>query len=410
MLKHEEALSSPEKRSAGLNALALTLFFSHRLEEMEARADEALAAANCAGSEERRIETMALIALKHLCYGELAEAKPILDDIIQTARAINHRPALSAGLTWRGGLHFFQTEYERAIDCETEARQLASELRDGFLLLTSMFFLGLSQGNLGRMSAALSTLTEAIEMARRNGDFFWFPRMPNCIGWIHRELQDFEGALKHDQEGLDVGRQYHVLEAEANSLINLGIDYTHSGKTEETMSAFHEARDIFKRDAWFRWRYNIRLQAATAEHWLRQGDRAKAREFAERLLDTANQYEAHKYIAVAHGLMARIAIAGGDTRAVESEFIAALAELQEYPAPLVTWRICAALGRLKVTLGDSSGARDAFGRAAEIVNECAANVADANLRATFLNSDAVREVMTGTSRESTTFATPVEGP
>ena len=203
LLKYQEGLSSPEKEAATLNALALTLFFSHRLEEMEARADEAVAAAKRAGSEELRVMTMALMALKHLCYGELAEAKPIGDDVIRSARAINHKPALASGLIWRGCLHFFQTEYERTIELEIEGRRLATELRDAFLLLTSMFFLGLSQANLGRMSEALATLNEAIQMAGRNGDSFWFPRMPNCIGWIHRELQDFAGALKYDQEGLE---------------------------------------------------------------------------------------------------------------------------------------------------------------------------------------------------------------
>ena len=401
MLKQQETLGSAEKQAAALNALALTLFFAHRVEEMEARAGEALAAAKRAGSEELRNQTMALMALKHLCYGELAEAKPIGDEVIQTARAIKHKPTLAHGLIWRGCLYFFQTEYERTIEVEIEGRQLASELRDGFLLLTSMFFLGLSYGNLGRMSDALATLNEAIQMAGRNGDSFWFPRMPNCIGWIHRELQDFDGALKHDQEGLEVGRQHHVLEAEANSLINLGIDYTHSGKIEETISAFHKVRDIFERDAWFRWRYNIRLHAAMAEHALRRGDTAKAREIAERLLDTAGKCEVHKYIAVAHKLMAQIAVAEGNTNAAEVEFAAALEELQKYPVPVVTWRIYAELGRLKSSLGDLSAARAAFARAAEIVDGIATNVADAGLRETFLNSDAVRVVMTGAIKQAT---------
>jgi serine/threonine protein kinase/tetratricopeptide (TPR) repeat protein len=401
MLKHQDALGSPEKRSAALNALALTLFFSHRLEEMEERTTEAMAAAKRAGSEELRLQTMALMGLKHLCYGELTEGKSVLDDIIQTARAINHKPTLAAGLVWRGCLYFFQTEYERAIEIETEARRLASELRDGFLLLTSMFFLGLSRGNLGRMSEALTTLTEAIDMARRNGDLFWYPRMPNCIGWIHRELQDFEGALKHDQEGLGVSRQHHVLEAEANSLINLGIDYTHSGKTDETISAFDEVRDIFKRDAWFRWRYNIRLEAAAAEHWLRQENLSKAREFAQRLLDTANRYEVHKYIAVAHQLIAQISIAAGDTAGGESELMAALEELRKYPVPVVAWKTYAELGHLKSNLGDFSAARDSFARAAKIVNACTANINDASLRETFLNSHAVREVMAGATKSAT---------
>jgi serine/threonine protein kinase/tetratricopeptide (TPR) repeat protein len=395
MLKQVELTGSLEQKAAGLNALAATLFFSHRLEEMAARADQALAAAKALGSERLRLETMCLMGLKHLCYGEVEVARPILEDVIESARAINHQPALAAGLVWRACLYFFQTEYERAIEYATEARQLASELRDGFVLLTSLFFLGLSHGNLGRMSTALATLDEAIRMAGRNGDKFWFPRMPNCIGWLHRELQDFAGALEHDQHGVEVARQYHVLEAEANSHINLGIDHTHAGRGEETLAEFTEAREIFERDAWFRWRYMIRLEAATAGHWLRRKDLAQARTFAGQLLTTAQEYGAHKYIAEAHRLMARIAIADGDPAKAEQEFGLALDELRRYPVPLLEWRTHADLGRLKSKLGDPEAARKSFAQAAEIIKSCAATVTDEDLRATFLNSKAVQAVLAG---------------
>jgi len=400
MLKHLESSDSAEQKATALNALATTLFFAHRLEEMEMRADEALREAERAGSETLRLDTMCLMALKHLCYGELAQAKPILDDVIKSARAISHKPALLSGLTWRGCLYFFQTEYERTIQIEQEARQLASQLRDGFLLLTSMFFLGLSQANLGRMSEGKATLEEAITMAGRNGDQFWFPRMPNCIGWMHRELEDYEGAFKYDQEGLQVARQYHVLEAEANSLINLGIDHTYEGKPEQTVAAFGETRRIFERDAWFRWRYSIRLEAATAWHWLRQGDLEKATEYAERLLKTAEDYECHKYLAEAHRVKARISIAANDSAAAAPEFAAALAQLDQYPAPLTAWRTYADLARLQSTMGDSAAAQESFVRAAELVQEIAANVTDEDLRNTFLNSEAVREVVSAAANRA----------
>jgi tetratricopeptide (TPR) repeat protein/predicted Ser/Thr protein kinase len=395
MLKYQEPLGSPEKQAAALNALSLTLFFAHQLEELELRANEAVAAAKRAGSEELRLQTMALMSLKHLCYGELDLARPMLDELVETSRALKQKGPLAAGLIWRGCLYFFQTDYDRAIEVEIEGRQLASELRDGFLLLTSLFFLGLSKANLGQMSEALAVLDEAIRMARRNGDLFWHPRIPNCLGWIHRELQDFEGAFKFDQEGVAVGHQHHVLEAEANSLINLGIDYTHAGNNQETIAAFHKARDIFERDAWFRWRYNIRLHAAMAEHALRQGDTVKAREIVDRLLATATKYEVHKYIAVAHDLMAQIAIAEGNMTSAEAEFGAALAEFKQHPVPVVAWRIHADLGRLRSARGDSAGGREAFGQAAVIVNDIAANVSEATLRENFLASQAVREVMKG---------------
>jgi serine/threonine protein kinase/tetratricopeptide (TPR) repeat protein len=402
MLEQARKLQSLEQQTAALNAITNTLFFSHRMEEMAARAAEALELAEQAGSETLRLSTMSLIGLKHLCYGELVEAKPILDDIIQTARKLNFKPALLTALTWRGCLHFFQTEYERALELEIEAHRLALELRDGFHLLTSLFFRGLSEGNLGRMSAALSTLNEAIEKARRNGDLFWYPRMPNCIGWIHRELQDFEGALSFDQQGVEIGRQHHVLEAEANSWINLGIDYAHAGDAEKTVSTFQEVHQIFERDAWFRWRYNIRLQAATADHWLRQGNPAKGSEFAQRLLETASEHEAHKYIAVAHKLLAQTAIDDGDFAKAEKEYVAALEELKAYPAPLVAWKTYAGLGRLRTQVGDHSSAQEAFTQAAEIVGSIVNATTDETLRATFVNSEAVREVLKETGASGAT--------
>lgn len=113
-----------------------------------------------------------------------------------------------------------------------------------------------------------------------------------------------------------------------------------------------------------------------------------------------SRYEVHKDIAVAHKLMAQIAVAAGDPAGGESEFLAALEELRQHPVPVVAWKTYAELGRLKSSMGDASAARDSFARAGEIVNACAESVAEASLRATFLNSSAVREVFAGTNGSS----------
>src|SRR6185295_2922597 len=154
MLEQARVLDSLELQSTALNALTMSLFFSHRLDEMEVRAGEALEVAERAGSEKLRIDTSFLIALKHLCYGELKEAKVLLDDVLVTSRKLNHKPGMVSSLTWRACLHFFQSEYEQAITLAKDSLKLAGEVRDGFLMLTSFFFLGLSQGNQGKMSAS----------------------------------------------------------------------------------------------------------------------------------------------------------------------------------------------------------------------------------------------------------------
>jgi tetratricopeptide (TPR) repeat protein len=225
-----------------------------------------------------------------------------------------------------------------------------------------------------------------MEKARRNGDSFWHPRFPNCIGWIYRELHDFEAARKFDEEGVDIARRHHVLEAEANSLINRGIDCTYAGQRECTDEAFEEVKDIFARDAWFRWRYNIRLQAATAVHHLRQHELERAREYSERLEKTAREHGVHKYLAVAHQLMAESLVESGDLAGATERFNAALAELKDYPAPLVAWKVHAGIARLKSQAGDATSAAEHATRAREIVDSIAANVSDENLRQNFLTA------------------------
>jgi tetratricopeptide (TPR) repeat protein len=297
-------------------------------------------------------------------------------------------------------LHFFQSEYELAEPVLTEGLALARELRDSLMILIDLFFLGLGRGNRGRMSDALATLHEAMAVGRRNGDRFWLPRVPNGIGWVHRELQDFERALAWDQQGLEIARECDVVEAEANSLINLGCDFAHLGEEPKTLPIFREVEACFHRDEWFRWRYNLRLQAGASEYWLSQGDPEKAEAHAKRLLEEAASREVRKYVVTAYKLLAEAAMARGELADAEVKLAAALDQLCRYPAPLVAWKTYVVLGRLRRQMGDRESVRWAFTQAASIVGEIAANVRDEGLRATFLNSTAVREVLDGAKASS----------
>ncbi len=214
---------------------------------------------------------------------------------------------LCAGLAQRGSVHFFQSEYELAEPVLTEALTLARELRDSFTLVISLFMLGLVRGNCGRISDALAMLHEALALARRNGDRFWLPRLPNCLGWIYRELQDFDQAHEWNQQGLEIARECDVVEAEANSLINLGSDLALLGEDGKTISAFREVEDCFNRDPWNYWRYNLRLQAAESEHRLCLGDLDQAADHAQRLLEAATRHGVPKYVAAARKLLAEVA-------------------------------------------------------------------------------------------------------
>ena len=344
-------------------------------------AAEALRIAHYLGDENLRIETTVFIAMRQDIVGELAAAKSNFEEVIRVARALDNKSALLGALAWRGQLYFFQSEYGCACEVLTEALQLGTDLRHPALVLQCRFFLGLSLGNLGRISDALAVLTEVGAMARRNGERYWLAKVPNCIAWIHRELGDFDQALRCDLEGLEAARASNVGEAEINSLISLGYDCTHAAEPETALKSFREAGTILDLDVWCRWRFTLRMYSGLAAHHLSQGQLHEAQGTARLLLESATHYEARKYAAIAHKLLGESAIARNDLSEAETQLNAARNLLIDYPAPLVEWRIHSILGRLRLQFGDASAAEE-FEKASTIVRMIASNIEAEKLRAT----------------------------
>ena len=393
LIDEARAASAPETEQAALNGLIRVLFFSRRLDEVPRRTEEALALAARTGNEALRLETLAFVVQKHIRSREYAEAVRLAEQIIADAGRIGHSPALLSGLVERGELHFQVCEYALADELLGRAAALASETGDGFMRLYSLFFLGLVAGNTGRMSRALGHFGEAEALAALNGDRFWLARLPSMLGWIHRELHDFDGALGHDRRGLEVARAEGLPEVEANALLNFCQEHARRGESDEWVRAFREIEEVIERNPWMRPRYHIRLQSLMAEYWLAMKDYERADDHARLLVELTTKHELHKDVSVARLMLAEAAAARGLPDEAEAQLASSLAVLEKYPAPLVAWRVHAALGRLSARRGDTPSARAAHARARRVVEEIAAGVEDERLRNIFLTSAAVRDVL-----------------
>jgi DNA-binding winged helix-turn-helix (wHTH) protein/tetratricopeptide (TPR) repeat protein len=393
VLAGARAANDLETEQAALNGIIKVLYFARRFDEVARRTDEALALAARTGNEALRLETLTFVVQKQIRSREWTEAIKLAEQIIAEATAINHRPALLSGLVERGELHFQQCEYGRAEELLTKAAELASEIGDGFMHLYSLFFLGLVAGNTGRVSRTLDAFNEAARIAERNGDRFWLARLPNSLGWIYRELQDFDRALEHDRQGLEIGRRDRLPEVEANALLNFCQEYARQGESEKWHAAFSELEEVIERHPWMRSRYHMRLHSVSAEYWLAQANFERAEEHARQLLELTIKHEYHKDVAVTRRLLAEITIERKLWAEAELELEKSLALLKKYPAPLVSWKVYATLGRLRAREKKSEAAREAYREAARIVHEIAASINDEQLRATFLGSVAVREVL-----------------
>lgn len=393
MLDGARAAGASGSECAALVGLSKALFFSRRSEELAVRAEELLRAAERTGVEALRIDALVILALILQDEGDLDACAALLDEVVGLARGLGQRPSLLASLAYRGCIHYWRSEYAAAESCLAEAAALAAELRDGFLWLMALTFLGLARGNQGRVAAALAALDEGAAMARTNGDRFWLPRLESALGWLHRELQDFETAIAHDREGLRVAREDGVAEAEAAALLNLCVDFTQAGR-------MREARDVAATldalsGAGFGWFHGLRRESALAEHQLAVRDLERAARHARQLVAAASQHGARTYRIGGHRLLAEAALLRGDLAEAAGELASASELLADSPIPLIAWKTRATVARLRAAAGDPASAREAWREADGIVRGIADQIDDATLQGAFLGSSSVAEIRAG---------------
>ena len=231
-----------------------------------------------------------------------------------------------------------------------------------------------------------------MRLAELNGECHFLPRLPNTLGWLHRELHDLETALRLDAESVRRAQEFSNAEADANAHVNLGHDYLALGEPARAYAHFQEAKRISAQDVWFHWRYNLRLQAELASYWITRGDLKAAAAHAAAALQVAEATLSRKYLAWAHKLLGDIAVLEERLDAGQRSYAAALAALQRHPCPTIEWKILKAAAETSKRQKNDT-ARDAFrGRGLAVVQSLAASIHDETLRQQFLAAEAVREL------------------
>ena len=396
LLRVSRMAGHAEWECRALASLANVHHYTRKPEEMAICATDALEVAERIGHRALWSEATGQLAGSQLVIGRVAEARALFRTSIPAARPLGHLPALLQGLTYRGVVHFFQSEYELAVAAETEASQLAKESGNAFYLALSLTYLGFSLANRGRISEALSSLSEALALASRGGNQIVLSRAPNGVGYGYIVgIGNLRLAIEYNEACVETARRAQANEAESNALINLAYDYTQVGQPEKALAAIQRVDSLFDRENWMRWRFfDVRQQAAAAEYWLTARNLDRAEEHARRLLGNSRRYGVPKYIAIGHRLLGEIAAVSGDANAAEEEFIQSLQPFEKNPAPLVEWKNHAAFGRMLLDSGRRpAAARDAFSRAAVVVQQIYASIVEPELRSVFLDDPAVRQVI-----------------
>jgi tetratricopeptide (TPR) repeat protein len=391
----EKAATELQRPAAQIDALcgqAMMLFKLRRLSEVQQQAERARELARASSSDVGVASAELVLACERVCVGDLTSADQHFDRAIPVLLKEGPPAQVLEAINTRASLHTWRLEYAEAERSLDWALAKARELGVYSPIIENHFFRGMVFGNRGRLGEALSQLQEGMRLAELHGDRYWLSRLPNTLGWIHGELQDREQALRLNQEGARMGHELGFAEGEANSHVNLARDYLALGEFARCLDHLRQAEGLFQQDVWYRWRYNLRLQAEFASYWIARGDLKQAAVHAASSLRQAETARARKHMAWARKLQGDIATLEERMADAGEEYQAALRMLEHHPCPTIEWKILQAAAARAQRISDDLAQRALSGRQALLLQGLADSVADGALRETLLGSQGIREL------------------
>ena len=208
------------------------------------------------------------------------------------------------------------------------------------------------------------------------------------LGWLHRELGDYENALKFDEEGVDFAQLWGKPSPEISARLNVCLDVLHLGEPGRALVLLDEIEVRINAGAFgfHNWRWRLRLLHARGLCFLALGEPAKALALAEEGFPLAETAVIRKYVALNQELKgAALAELGMVTEAIgELETAVALADTIQYQP--TCWASRQQLAELYRQIDREQESQKALSDSVHIIQTIAAALKDETLRATFLNT------------------------
>jgi DNA-binding winged helix-turn-helix (wHTH) protein/tetratricopeptide (TPR) repeat protein len=376
-------------------ALSYILMRQRRLDDADVRTREYLALAEESQNVPRQVEALAYLAWLELERGDVDAALKCVHVGLPAARAIPHLRAVYMFFGTGSRAHQLRGDYELAEAMNVEALPLGMEVTGR---VDSLFGVALARAHLGRVSAALGTLSEALDIARRAELEDMVVKITATLGWLHGEVGDWESAARHFASAAELARlgstgtemrfrlelaRAHLAQGDAASKGDLD--------TPERLTP----RDGSPNDGkppLAAPRRQMHLEAARAEYQLERGDAAAAKPSAEALLRAATELGSPKHLELAHLLLARVALTTGDAKVALEQASTGIEVLSRHPMPLLGWKLYDVLASAHRRAGDAASAAVAAARALELIRQIENGLDEPALRALWSRSRAVREL------------------
>ena len=255
-----------------------------------------------------------------------------------------------------GILECWKSRYQECRLSGTRGKVLAREVGDIYVFVLFNVMESTALLHLGEWRQLQQETAEALALAQKNANR---PASALCqltLAWLHVEALDFQGARELCEEIDDAILEeypfafyfHHAVLAKAF----VGL--------KQPQGALKQLDDIQRRveadGTGLDFTISTQFYHCFGEYFLLVGDIAQARTWAIRLREYTAPAPDKNHLALAYGLLARIALAAGDLDDATAQLVSALSTLGKADLPLAAWRIYLTAAEVYEGLGDASGA------------------------------------------------------
>jgi tetratricopeptide (TPR) repeat protein len=272
-----------------------------------------------------------------------------------------------------GILDCWRSRYQECRRSGTQGKRLAREAGDIYIFVLFNVLESTALIHLGEWRELQQEATTAMEFARKNANE---PANALCrltLAWLHVEAMDFDGA-RALCEGVDNKTLNDNPFAYFFQRAVLAKAFVGLGAPQRACKQFDDVQRRMDEDGVpLDFTIFTQLYHCRGEYSLQIGEIEQARRWAIQLRDYASPAPDHNHLALAHGLLARIACASGDRNEALAQLSRALSIVDNADFPLAAWRVYGAAAEIFMNIGEADKAATYRDRFATVLRTLALN-------------------------------------
>ena len=303
-----------------------------------------------------------------------------------TADARDHS-TLIRRLGIEGILECSRSRYHECRVSATHGKRLAQEAGDVYIFVLFNVMEATALLHLGEWRQLQQETAAALAFAEKNANR---PASALCrltLAWLHVEAMDFHGACQLC-EGVDDATLEENPFAFFFHRAVLAKAFVGLNDPQGALKQFEDVQRRVDADGTgLDFTIYTQLYHCFGEYCLLVGDVAQARTRAEQLREYASPAPDRNHLALAYGLLARIALAAGNVQEARTQLDLALATLGNADLPLAAWRVFLIAAELSERFGEATRASEYHRRFEDVMQTLAQNFgAEDRLRASLLTA------------------------